>query len=121
MNAFIVGAIYFGIKAWYLKEPWILYAIIGGITTGILSWILYTLGAVVLGGVGMILVSLSWIIDSLGLEVPVGPDKQVTIITSVFLFTVLIVSLYLVDKWSGLYWNVEKHAAFKDSESTSQQ
>ena len=30
---------------------------------------------------------------------------------------ILAVSLYLVDKWSGLYWNSEQHAAEKEKKN----
>lgn len=98
VGGFIVGAIYFGVKALYLKEKWLLYSIVGGITTGILSWI-----------IGLLLQLSLFSID----------NQDITV-EYFFLFITLTVVLYLVDKWSGLYWNVEKHNAFKKTENKPQ-
>ena len=93
---FIVGAIYFGYKAFSLKENWGLYAVVGGIATGVFSFIIAT---VVFFGMMF-----------LGIEIRGGGVDIVGI-------PILAVSLYLVDKWSGLYWNSEQHAAEKEKKN----
>jgi uncharacterized protein DUF4339 len=101
---FIVGAIYFGLKAIYLKENWLLYSIVGGFTSLVLN--------VIIGfNIGFLI---GYLIGAFAMEITVA-EIEIFII-----FIGIIVSIYILDKWSGLYWNVEKHVGSKKKEIESE-
>lgn len=90
---FILGFIYFAVKANRVKENIWLYGILCGIGTGIGTAILAFL--LKLLDVGRI-------------------DETTTIVIGLILTGL---AIYVVDSWSGLYWDVERHLAEKGKEN----
>lgn len=99
MIAFSLGALYFGYKAHYLKEKWIPYAIAGGIGTWVLTWVFSFFLSLVF----------------------IGFAEAGIIVAILIAILTMAASIYLIDKWSGLYWNAEKYAAKKKKEEETQE
>jgi len=89
---FVIGFIYFAVKAYRLKENIFLYGIIGGIGT----WICSVL-------IGFLFLSTVAITDEILVLITVSATISLAI--------------YLVDRWSGLSWNVAQYAAQKEKKN----
>lgn len=98
---FIIGFIYFAIKAYRVKENILLYGILCGIGTGIGTLIFTFLFKAVVVGQG----------DG-GLD-----ETTATIIVLILIF----LAIFVVDRWSGLHWDIEKHNEAKEKEEENRQ
>ncbi len=94
MIGFIAGAFYFGYKAFVLHEKWVIYALAGGLATGVMSSLLGRLIGYGLLGIG------------------------IRGVVAAIILTVLVTaaSIYMIDRWSGLYWDKTEHAEAKNKE-----
>lgn len=93
---FILGFIYFAVKAYRVKENIWLYGLLCGIGTGIgTALLVFLFKAVVLGqGVS-------------------GLDETTALIIGLILTGL---AIFVVDRWSGLHWDIEKHNEAKEKE-----
>lgn len=89
---FIIGIIYFSVKAYRVKESIWLYGLLCGSVTGVVTaFFVFLFKAVMLDGTR-------------------GLDS-----TSALMFGLILTALAIVvvDRWSGLHWDIQKHNAHK--------